>query len=230
MRERQRPDAHPRRDDSSPGQRRHRVTSRASPRKPVRPQVEQHLVSELCQIPSETPAEQRVLGGHSKTHRCCGKSLRESALVRVGVGQHARPESISKRAPSTTRTSLRASGINSLPAGGDPRHWQAGHEEIGTFEHACDSLSHAGPSKPRAARLVAKIAGRGVSSPCFGSCSCFLAGMTSETKTVVPLDNRECRMLPRFGRQIGNIGLMARRSPASGCIKRRSGIDVRPTE
>ena len=30
-----------------------------------------------------------------------------SALVRVGVRRHAPPESISKRAPSTTRTSLR---------------------------------------------------------------------------------------------------------------------------
>ena len=30
-----------------------------------------------------------------------------SVLVRFGVRQHARPESISKRAPSTTRTSLR---------------------------------------------------------------------------------------------------------------------------
>jgi hypothetical protein len=30
-----------------------------------------------------------------------------SELVRVGVRQHAPPESISKRAPSTTRTSLR---------------------------------------------------------------------------------------------------------------------------
>ena len=31
----------------------------------------------------------------------------ESALVRVGVSQCGPPESISKRAPSTTRTSLR---------------------------------------------------------------------------------------------------------------------------
>jgi hypothetical protein len=34
------------------------------------------------------------------------KSLIESALVGFGVRQHARRESISKRAPSTTRTSL----------------------------------------------------------------------------------------------------------------------------
>jgi len=38
----------------------------------------------------------------------------------VDVRQHARAESISKRAPSTTRTSLHASGINSLQEGGDP--------------------------------------------------------------------------------------------------------------
>jgi len=36
-----------------------------------------------------------------------GRSERRAALVRVGVRQQARPESISKRAPSTTRTSLR---------------------------------------------------------------------------------------------------------------------------
>src|SRR5207249_11989420 len=30
------------------------------------------------------------------------------------------PHTLSKRAPSTTRTSLRSSGINSLPEGGDP--------------------------------------------------------------------------------------------------------------
>ena len=34
-----------------------------------------------------------------------------TALVGVGVRQHARPESISKRAPSTTRTSL---GLESI--------------------------------------------------------------------------------------------------------------------
>jgi hypothetical protein len=72
-------------------------------------------VSELCQIPLETPVKQRDLRGHSDAHRCCGKSLMGSALVRVGVRQHARPESISKRAPSSTRTSLRFR-INGLRA------------------------------------------------------------------------------------------------------------------
>ena len=56
------------------------------------------------------------LRGHADAHRCCGNSLRGSALVRVGVRQHARPESISKRAPSTTRTSPRSNGINNLRA------------------------------------------------------------------------------------------------------------------
>jgi hypothetical protein len=63
-------------------------------------------VSELCQILSETSGKHRALQGHADAHRCCGKSLIESALVRYGVRQCARPESISKRAPSTTRTSL----------------------------------------------------------------------------------------------------------------------------
>ena len=39
----------------------------------------------------------------------------ETALVRFGVRQHARPEFISKRAPSTTRTSLHFT-INNLRA------------------------------------------------------------------------------------------------------------------
>lgn len=55
-------------------------------------------VSELCQIPSETARKHSALPGHSDKHRCCGKSLTESALVHFGVGQHSRPEPISKRA------------------------------------------------------------------------------------------------------------------------------------
>ena len=42
-------------------------------------------VSELCQIPPETPVKHRDLRAHSDAHRCCGKSLMGSALVRVGV-------------------------------------------------------------------------------------------------------------------------------------------------
>jgi hypothetical protein len=64
-------------------------------------------VSELCQMPPEIPVKQRDLRGHSDAHRCSGKSLMESALVRFGVRQHAWTDSLSKRAPSTTRTSLR---------------------------------------------------------------------------------------------------------------------------
>jgi hypothetical protein len=70
-------------------------------------QVARDSVSELCQIAPETPVEDRDWRGHSDAHGCCGKALMRSALVRVAVRQHARPVSISKRAPSTTRTSLR---------------------------------------------------------------------------------------------------------------------------
>ena len=67
-----------------------------------------HTVSELCQMPVETPAEHRGLATHTEGPRCEQKCSRRSALVPFGVRPHARPESISKRAPSTTRTSLRA--------------------------------------------------------------------------------------------------------------------------
>ena len=63
-------------------------------------------VRTVCQMPPETPVKHRDLRGHSDAHRCCVKSLMGTALVRFAVGQHARKESISKRAPSTTRTSL----------------------------------------------------------------------------------------------------------------------------
>jgi hypothetical protein len=56
-----------------------------------------------------TPGKEGDIRGHSEAHRCCEKSLMESALVHCGVRQCAWPESISKRAPSTTRTSLRLS-------------------------------------------------------------------------------------------------------------------------
>jgi len=47
------------------------------------------------------------LRGHADADRCCVKSLMRIVLVGFDVRQHARRESISKRAPSTTRTSLR---------------------------------------------------------------------------------------------------------------------------
>ena len=55
----------------------------------------------------ETLGQHRHLRGNAEADRCCGKSLIESALVGLSVRQHARGDSISKRAPSTTRTSLR---------------------------------------------------------------------------------------------------------------------------
>ena len=70
-------------------------------------------MSDLCQIPPGTPVKHGDLRGHSDAHHCCGKSLMGTALLRFDVRQHARPQSISKRAPSTTRTSLRL-GIHSL--------------------------------------------------------------------------------------------------------------------
>src|SRR3954468_2325510 len=83
-------------------------------------EVEFGFVSELCQIPLETLVKHRRLRGDIAAYQCCGKSLIGSALVGFGVRQHARSESISKRARSTTPTSLRLSGINSLPEGGEP--------------------------------------------------------------------------------------------------------------
>ena len=55
-------------------------------------------MSELCQIPPETTVKHHRLRGHVDAYRCCGKSLIGSALVGFSVRQHARAESISKRA------------------------------------------------------------------------------------------------------------------------------------
>ena len=73
------------------------------------------FVSELCHMPPETTVKHRRLRGHVDAYRCCVKWLIGSALVGLDVRQHARAESISKRAPSTTRTSLRFR-INDLRA------------------------------------------------------------------------------------------------------------------
>ena len=94
-------------------------------------------MSELCHIPSEPPVKHRDLEGHSDAHRCCGKSLMGSSLVPVGVRQHARAEFISKRAPSTTRTSLRlwnqrlASGMTDIIAHATP-------SQSVLLDHACN--------------------------------------------------------------------------------------------
>src|SRR5215510_8730416 len=61
----------------------------------------------MCHIPLETLGQHSDLRGHVDAYRCCVKSLIGSALVGFGVRQHVRTESISKRAPQTTRTSLR---------------------------------------------------------------------------------------------------------------------------
>src|SRR5688572_20063395 len=66
-------------------------------------ELELVFVSELCHVPPETPGRHRDLRGHADAHRCCGKSLRGTALVSVDARQHARPASLSKRAPSTSR-------------------------------------------------------------------------------------------------------------------------------
>ena len=63
----------------------------------------------------ETPGTHRDLRGQVAAHRCCVKSLIASALVGFRMRQHARRESISKRARSTTPTSLRFR-INGLQA------------------------------------------------------------------------------------------------------------------
>ena len=78
-------------------------------------------LSELCQIPPETQVKHRELRGDSDAHRCCGKSLIGSALVGFRVLQHARADSISKRARSTTPTSLRLESTSCKRSGSDYR-------------------------------------------------------------------------------------------------------------
>ena len=70
-------------------------------------EVQIGIVSALCQMTRKELGKHRRLRGHSDAHRGRVKSLIESALVGFGVRQHARRESISKRARSTTPTSLR---------------------------------------------------------------------------------------------------------------------------
>src|SRR4029077_20691382 len=67
--------------------------------------------SALCQncvtYPPETRGQHRHLRGDAHAHRCCEKVLIGTVLVGFRVRLHARRESISKRARSTTPTSLR---------------------------------------------------------------------------------------------------------------------------
>jgi hypothetical protein len=81
----------------------------------VSAEVGVRLVSELCHIPAETVLKHRVLPRCSDAYRCCGKLLMGTALVRFDLRRYPRPESISKRARSTTPTSLRFR-INELRA------------------------------------------------------------------------------------------------------------------
>jgi len=73
-------------------------------------------VSELCQISPEIRGYHGDLRGHADAHRCCGNSLIGSVLVGFGVRQHAWRESLSKRARSTTPTSLhfRINGLRAV--------------------------------------------------------------------------------------------------------------------
>jgi hypothetical protein len=64
------------------------------------------VVSELCHMATETAVKHSQLPGHVHADRCCAKLLTGPVLVGFDARQHARRESISKRAPSTTRTSL----------------------------------------------------------------------------------------------------------------------------
>ena len=58
------------------------------------------------------PGQHRDLQGDADPHRCCGKSLMGDALVGFGVRQHARTESISKRAPSSASARIRVQGAS----------------------------------------------------------------------------------------------------------------------
>jgi hypothetical protein len=64
-------------------------------------EVQIGIVSALCQMTRKELGKHRRLRGHRDAHRGRVKSLIESALVGFGVRQHARLESISKRAPSS---------------------------------------------------------------------------------------------------------------------------------
>ena len=63
-------------------------------------EVRIRIVSELCDILTQTPGKHGDLRGDGDAHRCYGKSLAGRALVGFAVRQHMRADSISKRAPS----------------------------------------------------------------------------------------------------------------------------------
>jgi hypothetical protein len=72
-------------------------------------------VSELCHIRLACPVTHRELRPDADAYRCCAKSLVASVLVGLDVRQHALAESISKRAQSTTLTSLHLESITYGP-------------------------------------------------------------------------------------------------------------------
>src|SRR6266478_2966695 len=92
------------------------LTSRSAPC-----ELAKHTVSELCHVAPETPVKHRRLRGHADAYQCCGKSLIGSELVGFRVRQHARAESISKRAPSTARTSLRLARLRGFEGWGEAK-------------------------------------------------------------------------------------------------------------
>jgi hypothetical protein len=65
-------------------------------------------------VPPETGKSIRVFGGTSSGIAKAAKALTDSTLRCIGATPHNRPASLSKRAPSATRPSLRLSRINNL--------------------------------------------------------------------------------------------------------------------
>ena len=57
---------------------------------------------------AEFRVKHRKVWGHPDEHGSCGKPLMRSVLERVAVRQHARPEPISKRAPSSASARLKS--------------------------------------------------------------------------------------------------------------------------
>ena len=97
-----------------------------------------NCVRTVSHTPPNPWGKHRHLRGHAEADRCCGKSLIGSALVRFGVRQHARRESISKRARSThadVKRDLPAANSQRAVAPGrhrfreiaDPQPWMAGN-------------------------------------------------------------------------------------------------------
>jgi hypothetical protein len=85
-------------------------------------QMQIRIVSELCHIRPSNPDEERHLRRHTGAHRCCAKSLIKTALVGFRVRQHARTESISKRAPWRKAAVHRTGACRRTDRERDPAH------------------------------------------------------------------------------------------------------------